>query len=114
MPIHAENRARYPKDWPQISMRIRRDRAGWQCEQVDAQGIRCGAVHGEPHPITGSKVILTVAHLDHTPEHCDPCNLAAMCQRCHLAYDRDHHAENRARRRRQMLATPDILEMANG
>lgn len=110
MPIRPENRARYPKDWPVISLSIRRDRAQWRCEQVDAQGIRCGAMHGEQHPDTGSKVILTVAHLDHTPEHCDPGNLAAMCQRCHLRYDAAHHAANAAARRRLALATPDLLE----
>ncbi len=33
------------------------------------------------------KVILTVAHLDHQPENCDPENLRAWCQRCHNAYD---------------------------
>ena len=49
----------------------------------------------EPHPSTGSAVVLTVAHLDHTPENCDPTNLMAMCQACHLAYDRDHHADTR-------------------
>jgi hypothetical protein len=40
-------------------------------------------------------VVLTVAHLDHTPEHCHPDNLRAMCQGCHLHYDRDHHAATR-------------------
>lgn len=46
---------------------------------------------------TGSLVVLTVAHLDHTPEHCEDGNLAAMCQGCHLHYDREHHAQTRAR-----------------
>jgi len=32
-------------------------------------------------------VVLTVAHLDHTPEHCDDANLKAWCQRCHNTYD---------------------------
>jgi hypothetical protein len=41
------------------------------------------------------KVILTTAHLDHRPENCDDDNLLAMCQGCHLHYDRDHHAETR-------------------
>lgn len=36
-------------------------------------------------------IVLTVAHLDHTPENCDPANLRAWCQRHHLAYDADHH-----------------------
>jgi len=38
------------------------------------------------------KVVLTVAHLDHTPENCDEDNLLALCQRCHLRLDREHHA----------------------
>jgi hypothetical protein len=33
------------------------------------------------------------------PEHNDESNLLAMCQRCHLAYDRVEHAESRRRRR---------------
>ncbi len=45
------------------------------------------------------KVVLTVAHLDHTPENCDDSNLLALCQRCHLRMDRDHHAETRRRTR---------------
>lgn len=32
-------------------------------------------------------IVLTIAHLDHTPENCDPANLRAWCQRCHLRYD---------------------------
>lgn len=106
MPIRPENRARYPKDWRQISDRIRFERAGSQCE-CDGRccspshasmitSYRCQAEHLERHPITGSTVVLTVAHLDHTPENCADDNLLAMCQACHLAYDRDHHAETRA------------------
>lgn len=44
-----------------------------------------------------TKVILTIAHLDH-----DKLNhevkldrLKALCQRCHLLYDLKHHIENR-------------------
>jgi hypothetical protein len=44
-----------------------------------------------------TKVILTVAHLDHAPENCSDGNLKAMCQRCHLRYDQEHHAESRKR-----------------
>lgn len=36
-------------------------------------------------------IVLTVAHLNHTPEDCRPENLAALCQRHHLAYDAQHH-----------------------
>lgn len=85
MPIRPENKSRYPKDWPIISIRIR-ERAGWKCEQI-LEGRRCNAEQGKAHPITGSKVILTVAHLDHQPENCRDENLKAMCQRCHNTYD---------------------------
>lgn len=109
MPIRAENRTRYPKDWPAISLRIRRDRAQWQCEQTNYLGVRCIAVHGEPHPETGSRVVLTVAHLDHTPENCDDSNLVAMCQRCHNAYDAQMRAAGIKRRRREALGASDML-----
>lgn len=61
---------------------------------------RCLAFNGTPHPITESKVVLTVAHLDHTPEHCEDDNLRAMCQRCHLRYDAEHHAQTRRNNQR--------------
>jgi 5-methylcytosine-specific restriction endonuclease McrA len=33
------------------------------------------------------RIVLTVAHLNHTPEDCRDENLKAMCQRCHNRYD---------------------------
>lgn len=94
MPIRPENKARYPDNWNEISKFIRFTRAGGQCEQMipGPNGfVRCCAKHGFPHPVTGSMVVLTVAHLDHTPENCDENNLMAMCQKCHLRYDQHHH-----------------------
>lgn len=85
MPIRAENKARYPKDWPAISRRIR-ERAGNCCEGSPAFPD-CRAANGEPHPVTGSKVVLTVAHLDHQPENVADENLRAWCQKCHNTYD---------------------------
>ncbi len=96
MPISKEDRARYPANWREISNRIRFERAGGRCE-FEVDGERCEARHGLKHPVTGSTVVLTVAHLDHTPEHCEDDNLRAGCQRCHLSYDRDHHARSRRR-----------------
>ena len=103
-PIRAENRARYPADWPQISKRIRFVRAVGRCECEGECGRgthegRCPNRHGQPAYGTNSKVILTVAHLNHTPEDCDDANLKAMCQGCHLHYDREHHAQTAARSR---------------
>ena len=107
MPIRPENRARYPRDWPIRSLLIRRHRAKWRCEcdgrcgrplgHLHADG-RCRNIHGHPAHGTGSKVVLTVAHLDHIPEHSALSNLMAMCQGRHPHYDRDHHAETRRKR----------------
>ncbi len=40
------------------------------------------------------RVVLTIAHLDHVPEHNEDSNLRALCQRCHLLLDREEHREN--------------------
>lgn len=92
MPIKPENKSRYPSDWKGISARIRFERAAGRCECRGECGHdhagRCDAQHGEPHPVTASRVILTTAHRNHTPEDCRDENLFAACQRCHLAYDR--------------------------
>ncbi len=105
MPIRPENRDRYPLDWPEISAGIRFGRAGGRCECLGecARGThdgRCPNEHGLPAYGTGSTVVLTTAHLDHTPENCQPDNLRAMCQGCHLHYDRDHHRQTAAATRR--------------
>lgn len=96
-PIRPENRDRYPPDWPEISRRIRFERAAGQCECDGECGLhrgrRCIERHGERALFARGTVILTVAHLDHVPENCSDENLRAMCQRCHLVYDRDHHRE---------------------
>lgn len=60
MPIHPSMKELYPKNWPAISKRIRFERAGNRCEA-------CGAENYQPHPETGSRVVLTIAHLDHNP-----------------------------------------------
>jgi hypothetical protein len=91
MPIRSENKDRYPRDWHKISHRIRA-KADWRCEW-------CGAAQNQLNPKTGSKVILTVAHLNHMPEDCRDENLVALCQSCHLGYDKEHHERSRARNR---------------
>ncbi len=88
----------YPDDWEQISRDVRA-RADNRCEF-------CGAVNGQPHPVTGSKVVLTVAHLDNDPRSRDPDRLRSLCQRCHLTYDAQLHAKHarQTRRRKQIEA----------
>ena len=120
MPIRPENKARYPKNWPEIRQRIG-ERSGWRCECTGECGRthchlgedgRCINRQGESAWLTGSRVVLTVAHLDHVPEHCDDSNLRHMCQGCHLHYDKDHHAETARATRRKNLRVPDMFEDA--
>ncbi len=81
MPILPENKARYPRDWKLRSRFVRFYRAKNRCEWCDAE-------NGKPHPITGSRVVLTVAHVfDERPEAASLLNLAALCQRCHNRHD---------------------------
>ena len=121
MPIRPENRKRYPRNWKAISAHIRSVRAKGRCECTGECGLhhdaRCVELNGKPAQFAKGRVVLTVAHLDHTPENCEPENLLAMCQRCHLKYDAGHHAETRrmekARRSGQLslsLAPNDVDE----
>lgn len=137
MPISAANKKRYPKDWPAISARIR-ERAGNKCETCHApnntwitrgqgsdidtfmmmdgevinekSGERVGYARGSEynaHKLV--KIVLTVAHLDHTPENNADDNLKALCQRCHLAHDQKHHQANAAETRRSRKAVRDLF-----
>ena len=138
MPIKPENKARYPKDWKAIRTRIV-ERAGNKCEQCAAPngvmiargvGRDAGLYHNaevggvycaetgrfvDDRPASEFEatrcivVVLTVAHLDHTPENCEPSNLRALCQRCHLRYDHEHHMENARATRRSRNAVADLF-----
>lgn len=116
MPIRPENKARYPKNWKEIRERIR-TRAGDKCElcgvQNHAVGYRdkygvfvdkttvrpflLGVLLKEGTKLI--KIVCTVMHLDHTPEHNDDSNLKFGCQRCHNKYDAPFRAANRKKNR---------------
>lgn len=107
----------YPKDWPEISRRIRFERAGNQCECTGECGLhgpslfnsgprRCVEMNGRPAKWAKGKVMLTVAHMNAPggPCQCEPrCgiddHLKAMCQRCHLRYDVELHVRHRTEKR---------------
>ena len=131
MPIRPELRHHYGAAWKLVRAKIL-ERAGNRCEWcrrpnrattvvlpcgcwfAPAEG-RCGEVTtiGRPdghvfgRTCSGSfrvaKTVLTVAHLNHVPGDDREENLRALCQRCHLRYDRQQHAESarttRARKR---------------
>ncbi len=83
----------YHPKWTLI-VRLIRIRSGNACEGSPAYP-GCRAKNYEPHPITGSRVVLTTAHLDHDKSNNRFYNLRHLCQRCHLRHDLGHHIENR-------------------
>lgn len=122
MPINAKNRARYPANWPEIRKQIL-ERAGDKCEWCgvpnyawripdgswsinDMQAETWSCCDG----LKVTRIVLTIAHLDHMPEHCDPSNLRALCQSCHLRYDAPMHARNARETRRQKKAIGELFE----
>lgn len=102
------NMADYHPDWPSISRQIR-EQAGQRCEGTPRHP-ECRAENGQRHPETGSRVVLTVAHMSHDKSDNDPANLRALCQRCHLDWDLPHHMSN-ARRTRAEKRRGDSLPL---
>jgi len=98
MPIRPEKKDWYPVDWKLRSKFVRFVRAKNKCEW-------CGAENYEPHPITGSKVVLTTAHIHENIERPHQLlNLAGLCQRCHLRHDIKLHMRiRRANREKGQL-----------
>jgi 5-methylcytosine-specific restriction endonuclease McrA len=139
MPIKAENRARYPANWKEIRASIleRAGNCCEQCRVANGDMIVRGidscagtfqryegdgeVYDAETGRLLGrrkaseylgnrwTRIVLTIAHLDHVPENCDPSNLKALCQRCHLAYDAEHHAETARETRRARKAIADLF-----
>lgn len=99
MPVSRERQRAYPggslqsPDWRALRALVL-DRAGNRCEGSPAFP-ECRAANGQPHPVTGSKVVLTIAHLDQNPANSDPANLRALCQRCHNRHDARTRAASR-------------------
>jgi len=113
MPIRPDQRHHYGREWRREIRPEILARAGDRCEG-SARYPDCRAENGKPHPVTRSKVVLTVAHLDQDPTNNgrpgDRPNLKALCQRCHLAHDERQHATNAARTRRGKLPQLDLID----
>jgi len=137
MPIKPENKARYPANWKEIRAAIL-ERAHDCCEQCkvpnreriargagrfvdtyqmnDANvycsntGEHLGRVRMSEYELKNMvDIVLTIAHLDHVPENCAQDNLKALCQRCHLRYDAEHHAETARQTRRTALNNLELF-----
>lgn len=136
---------KYPSNWKAISSRIRFERAGGKCEQCGAphnawiyrkldnpaewsllDNEEFVYYHGEEYADKPTRVILTVHHIgvplpDGTPGNprnkmdVRDENLIALCQRCHLLADLDHHIANakvtRAKRKAETIAARGQLSL---
>lgn len=147
MPIRAENKNRYPKNWPEISARIRNRAKNADgvpcCEECGVPNYEYGgrAPDGTWHkslplgekllrlewPKAGDyawcagyhrsklrivRIVLTTAHLDHTPENVDDSNLKSLCQRCHNRYDAAERRKGIKERAAAKRAISDLFEPA--
>lgn len=124
MPIKPENKKRYPSNWknhirPEILKRAN------NCCEGSPDSPDCRVENYSYQSASGAKVILTIAHLDHTPENCDgmesggpalpiqESNLRAWCQRCHLVYDKEQHAQTAYQTRRSGRVIEDLFCESN-
>lgn len=139
MPIKPENAKRYPPpaEWKAMRASVL-ERADNKCEKCEVPNYavvqwRDGKWHqaiddlvsnyaaakqiaaensigweeGDPRWIV---IVLTIAHLEHDDlETRDLTRLRAWCQRCHLAYDHQHHQQNSYATRRKGKAVSDLF-----
>ena len=111
MPVSKERAKLYPggslrsKAWLAIRQAI-----------LDREGHQCKFCRLPNHSITEwtkgkpAKVVLTIAHLDHNPQHNQADNLAALCQRCHNRYDQPHRRINAEQTRHKALGMRDLFD----
>jgi len=75
-------------------------RTRWELVSIDEYITDCATLgekslhqkYGNWRDKGATKIVLTIAHLDHDPENWNVTTdrLRAWCQRCHLEYDRNH------------------------
>jgi hypothetical protein len=135
MPIRPELRPLYPPEWPELSRRVRFERAAGECERCQrphGMELRCLPNGRWFDPRLGTwrdrrgrparwpdledmtrqystRVILAAAHVDHDPTRSAQRNLRAWCQRCHLAHDRPWHLLQRWITYRLRYARADLF-----
>ncbi len=124
--------SKYPKDWKLRSRFVRFYRAKNKCEWCGVENGQLGqrdrngkwhtedAIHSM-NSTDGSclfpkgfpkmtRIVLTVAHVyDMDKRNASLLNLAALCQRCHLNHDRDHHMKNAAETRKRKAGLIDMF-----
>ena len=107
MPVSPEKQRLYPggsllsPEWRAIRRRILK-RTRHRCES-------CGVGNYKPNPVTGSMVVLTIAHLDQDPTNNSAQNLRALCQLCHNRHDAPMRALHAAETRRRKMNNLELF-----
>jgi hypothetical protein len=135
MPIRPEFRPLYPPDWPELSQRVRFERAGGRCQacrRPHLTRVRClpdgrwfdetartwRGRHGRQArwpdlidivDLRLTRVVLAAAHLDNDPTNNRLVNLRGLCQRCHMLHDRPFHLAQRWLTYRRRWAIGDLF-----
>lgn len=104
--------SKYPKDWKTVIRPRILKRADNKCEFCGAENYAQGwrgddgyfydfkkvSSLGKSTDMINRKtikIVLTISHQDHDiTNNCDS-NLKALCQKCHLNHDKDHHKKTR-------------------
>ncbi|MXN76475.1 hypothetical protein GR157_17245 [Burkholderia sp. 4701] len=143
MPIKPETRGHFPASWPATRARIlaRASNRCEQChvpngdhivrgidkdagtfQRLEGNGEVFAADDGrqlgyckasEYCGCKWTRIVLTIARLDHVPEHVSDDNLKTLCQRCRLAHDAEHRRANAAATRRARKAIGDLFDVAS-
>jgi len=92
MPI---DKTKYVRNWKELSKSLK-EAVGYKCEL-------CGISNGSINTKTGSKVVLTVHHIDKNTMNNDLCNLIVLCQKCHLRLHRCDRQKNHQVDQKQKL-----------
>lgn len=107
--------SKYPPNWKTEIRPSILKRAGDRCERCGVKNYAIGYrdEDGKFHQVsketaealmlirkrTCFRIVLTVAHLNHDVTDNCPENLAALCQKCHLAHDAGQHKATRQKNR---------------
>lgn len=106
---------RYPDNWNDIARAVK-DAADWICQDCGMQCRRPG------EPFDTHRRTMSVHHLGatkddgspgnmHDKRDCRPCNLLALCSKCHLSRDLPGHMRNAAATRRRQRVNAGQMEM---
>jgi 5-methylcytosine-specific restriction endonuclease McrA len=108
MPIRPELRHFYGREWRTLIRPRILKRDNHRCAQCGVANYEVGIRDGpffQPVPVRRrrgrklTRIVLTIAHLNHIAGDDRDDNLKALCQRCHFLHDLEQHHVSRSTRK---------------